>query len=253
MKTKLSLLVFFITQINTTHLSAQKFYATLAGGYAFSAPGNVIGTNYIFDLTNPSATRQENVYGTLGRGFNTSAIIGYMLTDYIAVETGYSYLAMEGHETGTGDPRYPEFYYLTELNSKMSRVFAALKITGGIRFKPYCKLGFMYGIGTEVTIDGVSVPYVSFNTYSGGSAPGGLGALGVEYKLKGRFWIFLEGNILYQVFSPDKLEVYDLTDTNTYELVDNWQTNNATQKLRQTFSFSSIGINAGIKFSFGGK
>lgn len=243
----------FLMLIGAANIDAQKFYVTLGGGYAFSAPGNVIGVNYISSVNNNLAINRENVYGTFGKGFNTNVVFGYMIEDYIGIEAGFSYLNVEGFETKFDDPRYSGLFYYTEHNANMSRVFAAIKITGGQRIKPYAKCGFVYGVGTEVKIDAITQPFIGYSTYLGGSSPGWFGALGVEYKLKGSLWVFLEGNVLYQVYSPGKLKLYGLTNTNTYELVDEWSSLNSNQLLRTTFPFSSIGINAGVKFLLGGK
>jgi hypothetical protein len=237
----------------TTISQAQKFYAVAGAGYAFSAPGNVLGSNFIPTGDSILSVDLENVYGTYGKGFNTGIGIGYMITDFIGIEVASSYLKSEKYELKSGDPRYPGLLYLTVLNAKMLRILAAVKITGGNKVKPYCRIGFIYGIGMQVTQDDVTWPDISSDKYYGGTAPGWLGAIGVDWALLKKLSFFCEGNFILQNYFPAKREIKNDLGTYSYDLVDKMNSANDTQRLKPSFPFSSIGINAGIKFSFGRK
>ena len=158
MKTKLIASVIFVVATVSFHAEAQKFYATLGGGYAFSAPGNIMLVNYNYTGPFGWSNKEENIYGTYGKGLTTNASVGYMLADFIGIEIGCSFIKTEQYEYQTNDFRNISFMYLTVMNSKITRIFSAVKITGGKRIKPYVKCGFVYGIGTEVTIDDVTSP-----------------------------------------------------------------------------------------------
>lgn len=164
----------------------------------------------------------------------------------------------------------------------MLRFIPALRISlGEGSFRPYAKLGLVIGLTTKF---GFTYDYQYTNTsgnvrlseqeieYTGGISIGAAGAIGANYYITDNIGIFAEVGVIAQEHAPKKSELVKYTDDgvdqlDTYttsmketEFVDEYTVTspNASQdspnkSLKQYHPFSSIGLNIGVTFAFGGK
>jgi hypothetical protein len=97
-------------------------------------------------------------------------------------------------------------------------------------------------------------PYIVTHKFSGGSSSGWFGTFGINFSAEEKTSFFFEANVYRQQFEPVKETVEACGATTlTYDLVDNPNPANPNEKQKPSFPFSSIGINAGVKFLLGGK
>jgi len=180
-----------------------------------------------------------------------------MFTDYIGAELGLAY-----HIGATYDVMDNAVQY--SYKGKMFRFIPALKITGGDNVKPYAKFGVVFGLAPKINVEvsGVQGGDVISGTkeLSGGTSTGWLGAFGLDFNGGSNLSVFVEFALIAQSYIPDKFESnitrangnVIVTEVDSRVLVDNRPDGASGQLLAPVEPFSSMGINAGIKLTFGG-
>jgi hypothetical protein len=248
MKTAKRTIFFLLPVLFAGTVSAQNLYLNIGAGYAFPSASQVIDVNH-------TSASDENVYGSFGKGFNFGAGIGYMFSDHIGAELGFSYLSGATCEVMDDAVLY-------EYHGKMFRIKPALKITAGDDVKPYAKFGVVFGVGTKVNVDISGVDgndvVAGEEELSGGTSTGWFGAFGLDFHASDRLSVFVELEAISQSWTPDKYEEsitftngnVSVTQVESRILVDERPDGAAGQALAPAEPFSSIGINAGIKLSF---
>lgn len=248
---------------------SQGIYFDLGLGYNFSAASSVLGV----ESTESSSGFETNevVCGSMGKGFGGGLGVGYMFSKNCGFEFNFSYLSGSEYEiksTGTG-------YLETQTaKGKMIRITPALRVaTSGEKIKGYCKFGPVIGVGTKVDVEetgsysmggGYSSSWNNEYNYSGGISVGLMGAAGIEFNLSDMFGIYFELNSISQSWAPKEMEFTETetnvgpfgvdteTDAGNVDFKDKVDDNDVDKELKEFIPFSSVGIKAGIKLTFGG-
>ena len=227
----------------------QGLYLNVGGGYNLSAGSQMIGINY-------TSTTAEAVYGSLGKGISFGAGLGYMFSENIGAELGFSYLSGAEFETNDFDTSGSS---AGTASGKMIRINPSLKLTAGEGIKPYAKFGIVLGLGTEVTVNAVAASpgfsYTEEIVYTEGMALGWSAAFGLDFPLSDKIAIFAEANLINQTWKPKKLEYtatgngfgFNFSESETYNLEEEVNFNSSNTDLSPALPFSSIGLHAGIK------
>ena len=228
---------------------AQGSYLNAGFGYGLSA-GDWLG------VTEPNGTA-NNVYGSFGRGLTLGLNTGYKVNDNAAFELGLWYVMGSSYQFIT------DFGSSGSSSHKVSgntfRVMPEIKITGGkTHNKLYAKFGFVLGIATKLNdAETFTSPAGSTDInhdFTAGTSHGWTGAFGIDFSEDLSTSFFLEANFCHQVFKPD-LETINIAgqDPVKFKLVDEPNPNDIDEKLRPFFSFSTITITAGVRFSSASK
>ena len=239
--------------------SAQKAYLTAGIGYGFSygAIVNDRGMPYTFNSAG----------ATLGKGMTYGFNIGYILdskqgivNQKAGIDLGIWYVAGSTYAVDHLDSN--STFVPSRFRGNTLRIMPALKIIWGNRHKFYVKAGALVGIMTEAQYEDeynvanicATSPYIATYKFSGGNSFGYVIALGINFSGDEKTSLFIEAAGCSEHFKPSK-ETIDAcgSPTVTYQLVDYADPNNPDERTRPTFTFSSIGINAGVKFLLGGK
>lgn len=241
---------------------------------------HVISTDH---SVNSGGTMVYQFKGSLAKGFNSGLFSGYQFTKHFAFELRIEKLfGTQQHASFTDDF---DAYHSTTLEyaakAKMLNLFSALRFTIGERnCKAYMRTGLVIGLGGEMVIDKKfitsSAPFTSSGSsetswkYSGRIAPGIATAIGGSYKL-GNFSVFGEVGIICQTWAPAKstrikttyngvdqlpnypvsYKEYEFTSDNV--MSGNIMNDQPSQRVKEYYSFSSIGVNVGLTYSFGKK
>src|SRR6185436_7111599 len=254
-------------QATTNRAIAQGAYVTAGMGYNLAAGSILLGFN---NTDNGVTSSETTVSGSLGKGISFGAGFGYMFTKNVGAELGFSYLSGSTY-TFTSTETEPfsngSLTSVSKIKGKLMRIAPAIKITAGEKLKPYAKFGVVIGLMPKAdedrTTSGMGISLNSTDRYSGGTSIGWTGALGMDLNLSSMFSIFLELNTITQSWSPGKDEYtrpeYDYslgypiqitkTGTITYVKTD---TGKPDEETKGYVPFSSFGVHAGIKISFGG-
>jgi opacity protein-like surface antigen len=236
--------------------NGQGLYVNVGAGYNLSAGSQVLGYN-------TTDSDFEIVKGSFGKGVSFGLGLGYMFGEHVGAELAFSYLSGAKFEFTDDDGT---FSGTTEAKGKMMRLTPALKITAGESFKPYAKFGLVVGIAPKIDVEGEETgPFGSSSTsedkLSGGMSLGFMGAAGVDIKVSEMLSVFIELNSINQSWAPEKNEwsytqtAAGITDeeSGTVTFDDTDSGTDEDTGLKNYFTFSSFGIHAGVKLSFGGK
>ena len=283
---KTSLLTVVICTLFAYKGWAQKgAFVTVNAGYGFR-----LGSQTSFDAnysSNNSSSKSEQVYMSLGKGFNFGGSIGYMFNQNLGVELGVTYLI--GAETTFSEKEnyssgsYTSMYnYTTSISAKMLQFKPTLIFCTGLgKIKPYAKFGAVLGKGA---IYGESAykssyydPYYGGDTYksthkmklNGGLAFGVNAAMGVTFPIGSRVQMFSEITMINMSYAPTKGELTEATqdgtnvlpdipvrykktefvDSYTYSYSSSPSESEPDKELKQKLPFGSIGANIGIRIS----
>lgn len=220
--------------ISSTGIFAQKFYISADAGYAFAINGdvgeysNIDYTNIDNDVTHvySNESSYEAVPFSLGKGFNFGGAFGYMFTDNIGFELGFSYL-QGSKTTGTrdgdvlktnnnGDIYNQNNKDVNSAYSQMFRITPTLVITPGFeKINPYGRFGAVVGFGSYIKETEITMTYSgtfwdneNINTqkekFEGGTTFGINAVIGLEYVLNDNLSLFGEVNYIGMRFTPSK-------------------------------------------------
>lgn len=253
--------VAMIVTVGAYQINAQGLYINAGVGYGMAAGKSQVGSN----ITVATATTEEGVYDSYGKGLNFGLGIGYMFNENIGAELGISYLM---GSTIDESITAPNFSGSTETKGKMIRLMPAVKITTGDDMKPYAKFGLVLGMGSKLEYDFSGSGDVGFGSgsvsetgeHSGGTSFGWMGAVGVEFPAGDKLSVYVELNNINLTWAPDEYE-YTYTDnfggsttteTKTIKFEDtDPDTDNSDVQLKEYSPFGSFGIGAGIKYTLG--
>ncbi|MEZ5084556.1 MAG: outer membrane beta-barrel protein [Bacteroidales bacterium] len=248
------------------NIMAQGAYVNVNVGYALCMGATTFEDFYNYTGGENSATI-EQVYLSLGKGFNFGGTIGYMFNDNVGAELGLSYLM--GGKTEAKD-QYTDGSDTYTLSSNMFRFIPSIVVRAGDEsVTPYAKFGAVIGTGSvmfeyEENYDGdVGMMKTKMN---GGIAFGINGALGVLFELGDNLDFFAEINAISMSYAPTKGEVTEATYNGT-DLLPNFTTyeretefvkeytynyetppsdTEPSQELKHALPFGSFGINVGV-------
>jgi len=253
MKIKLSLLfVFLITQfdfanaqLDSSHAAAPKFYATAEVGYAFeNFVSHVAGNVDFWDI--------KDLRGSLGTGFIPTIRAGYMLHPNVCFEVGISYVS--GLQQEFGPYEFSNGNSVTyKFDGRTIRIMPSFKFTTRTTFKSFATIGFIVGAATEANLEVIESSAYSKSVFTDGNALGWYASFGVDYKCKKNLSFFLKADLIYQTYYPTHGETDFYNDASGMPHIHRTHNYDTSQDDTHWFSFNSIGINLGIKFSFGGK
>ncbi len=258
-----------------SNVSAQDTYVKVSPGYSFgigeygvyqdrSASANSAGTGF--------NTTYKSVKLTYGSGLNFGGAIGHMVNENMGFELGISMLfsnsvtfkdAVSG---STSD--YSSTY---EESATMIRFMPAFVLSAGKKqVNPYAKFGLVLGKGSIVENYKESG---EFNIeqqmrFSGGTAVGFHSAVGLEVgSQKAKFF----GEVSYiglsyeptrgetELFTvngqdvmsqaPTYLKEFEVVEERTVSDTDPVVQTSPSKRMKQTFPFSSFGLNVGFRFT----
>jgi opacity protein-like surface antigen len=263
------------------------FYVDVNLGYGFSAgPQNFEPSVSTSTNSAGEVTRTDKVVkGSLGKGMRFGANAGYSFNGNIGAELGVNYLlgntisseqttssALSGYEfknTGT-----------QKLSARMLQLNPSIVLTTGNEgFTPYAKLGVVIGVAAKIKdllevkgtdLEGSTVSPVNISgerEFTGGIALGWSAAFGAKYALNETMSLFGEFNLINLTYAPTKGEVIGYTENGVdgidgqnvsifnFEYENEVTTNTSIPnsgniELKKHYSFSSIGIQVGLKISF---
>jgi len=255
-----------------SNVSFAQFYGNVNLGYGLGKSTMNIGDFSNYTYLSPTSFKDEQIYLSLGKGFNFGVTAGDMFNKNVGAEIGINYLlggkctAEDKYENGTGE---------YSLKAGMLRIIPAAKVSAGFeKINPYAKFGAVISFGTvkhEMKQTLGSITTTDIWCYKGGVAFGFMGALGVDYSINERIALFAELNTINQSYSPKKGELTEATyngedqlpDMTTsqkeIEFVDEVTTayeggdqsdSEPTKVLKQKFPLGSVGINFGLEIRF---
>jgi opacity protein-like surface antigen len=260
-----------VITLSTQDIKAQGAYLNLGAGYGIGMAGQNLGTNETYNSI-------EVVRGSLGKGFNTGVGFGYMFTENVGMEMNLNYLlGAKTTFTDNSSDNNPEDVRIISAN--MLRINPAMKFTFGETIKPYAKIGMVIGVAgkiTETNEDNSGAPLFptkveTTQEYTGGVSLGLTGALGVDIMFSEMIGMYVELGALAQSYAPTKSVItqYDIngaqhiTDLTTHDKETEYLSSydpaapdnddsKPDQRLKAYSPFSSIGLNVGVHFAFGG-
>jgi len=268
---------------------AQKIYFKGQVGYDFGflktqtnlTSENITTTNDSIFQTN-SYQSYQNSYAS-GLTFNIG--LGFMFTDYLGIELTGFYTSCRQQKFESQFKMKDELGYNVSGNYHyiLKGTYYGLKPSlnftlPGKDFRPYARIGAILGItklqekmDLYVFTDSPNyLPWAGMEytlVYKSKFTAGVNFCLGLEYKFLKRFWLFaeVEGNVLYYLpasatFTSYIVNQQDITGTlsvhdREFQFVSNYSDNDnlsagePTKTLPVRYSFSSIGVNLGLKFT----
>jgi opacity protein-like surface antigen len=175
--------------------ASAQFYVNVSAGYGIAAPGEVLGQNTTITATGGS---EENVYGTLGSGFQVGVTPGYFFTEHLGAELGVNYFF--GAETDIQETTTPFGTAKVTAHSNQLRLVPSIVLrTGGESVYGYAKAGLIMPVAgstiTNLDDSGAGGPgsgsTAEYET-KGRFATGFSGALGVNFAFGGNMGVFAE-------------------------------------------------------------
>lgn len=264
----ISIFVFCISLFLNRAFS-QGIFFSLNGGFANAIGTQTFGDFYNFTESSAFFT-DEQVYVSLGKGFNLGGTVGYMFNDNLGLELGVNYLfgseskAKDIYLDGTTD-------YL--MSSNMIRLNPSLILAAGMeKVDPYAKFGMIVGSGNidysiKESIEGDVAEQTL--TMDGGLAYGLNSSFGLLFKKSEPISFFTELSMINMSYAPVRGEITEATyngrdvlpslttNEKKFEYLDKIiytgslpRDSEPTQSLKVNYPFGSWGINAGIRLSF---
>lgn len=257
-------------------ISAQGLYVGLQGGYGFGTPGDKIGAETV--ITSTGDQTSTSIISSFGGGTNAGLNVGYMFTEHIGAELGFSYFL--GSEVTSDHVTVPTGELLVTRKTTQTRLAPSIVLTTGGDFAVYTKAGLMLPVGGSTIIDYSDETNPLATVDRGFEAKGAMsigfqGALGANYKLSDNLSIFGElsavnlrvksaSNTMTRsvVAGTDVLSLMDQYDIETVfvdELTSSsnnagynasYKTTDAKEDLASTTNFNGFFINIGVKYNF---
>jgi len=256
---------------------AQGAYVKIGGGYNVGI-GSQFGQN-AYSVTswnqdnNGFQTKEDvkRVRVNFGKGFTGSAAFGYMFTEQLGAEIEVGYLIGGKNNTSYQDIFNPDPEQSRQGNSEMYARMAtfqpslvmAIKLSENLNLQS--KFGIVTGKGTIFVNDSRTSGGFAISQeaeYKGGWGFGLQGALGLDYKLNGKYAVFSEIKMSNLSYAPTKYKLTKVTVNGVEEpylpehsetSLENSYTNEDFQRkvtLKYPFTFSTVGLQVGIKYNF---
>ncbi len=285
-KLKLLILIpIFLLGVFTSTLFSQGVYVEVNAGYntALGAQ-NMMG--FLNTTYSENTSTREQVDISLGKGFNGGVAVGYMFTKKVGAEIDVSYLFGE-KTTATYSEHSSGYYYdysyesKNSMSSEMLRFNPSIVFDAGMEgFSPYAKFGVILGTGSiimeyesESEGDYYSSDFYGKIKNNGGLAFGLNATLGASVGINNNLAFFGELNMINMSYAPTKGEIIEymvdgedrldeMTDNEkkveyvnkvTYDYSDPHDPSEIQKELKQKYPFGSVGINVGLRMTFGAK
>lgn len=257
-------------------VSAQSLYVGLQGGYGFGTPGDKVGTSTVVSSTGDQTT--TNNITSYGGGTNVGLNVGYMFSEHVGAELGFSYFL--GSEVTSDMVSVPTGDLTVMRKSTQMRLAPSIVLTTGGDFALYTKAGLVLPVGGSTIInyvDGTNPNSVVERDFEakGAMSLGFQGAIGANYKLSDNLSIFGElSAVNLRIKSASNtmtrnstngtdvislMDTYDKETTFVDELGPNsnnagynsdYKNTEAKEDLASTTNFNGFFINIGVKYSF---
>jgi hypothetical protein len=286
---KTNLILVAVLLLSAIQGTAQRFYVGANGGYAIPFLKQFITTNET-NTTNSSSgsgsssstAEASKVYGNFGSGANIGITAGYFLTTNLAAELGYTYFM-----TGSIKATYKSTDFnngtITNQNTQEITFNSSLYcFSGGIKYAYPQRFGTIYSRAglllakSEITYDvnstnsgsSPSSSRESSTTLSGPLYMGGYASLGFQKSITPVLSVF--GEVTFQLlqFTPQKSAITKL-NVNGQDQLSSLTTrdkeisyeesytssstdpNSPRKGIIQGMNFSSVGVKAGVIYTFG--
>jgi hypothetical protein len=259
--------------------SAQGFYGDINVGYGLGAPNYVMGTTQTLTLSpmlTVTESKEENIYGSIGQGFNLALTPGYMINEHIGIELGINYFMGAQKTIQETKTNNASLYSSRKAQSNQLRLIPSVVVSsGGEKISVYAKGGLVIPVigvtnieidGSElvVTGQGLMAKRTEVETeFKGKVSLGFRGALGVNYRMSDKLSIFGELQqtnlfikqdkntiVSYKVNNVDVMGglTTEQKETNYVDEITN--SSAANQELAGKTNFNQFGINIGVKYKF---
>lgn len=261
--------------LSTGMVSAQNLYVGVHGGYGFGVPSEQLGTTEVITATGQTST---NNFGSFGGGLDVGLNVGYMFTEHLGAELGFSYFS--GSTVTSDKVTVPTGELTVDLKSTQMRLAPSLVLSTGGDFAVYGKAGLVLPVGgsTIVNYRDATNPLSTVETdfeAKGALSLGFQGAIGVSYNVSDNLSIFGElagvnlriksasntitRNIVGGTDILSLMDTYDKETTFVDELSASsnnsnynaaFSTESPKEALATTANFNALFINVGVKFNF---
>ncbi len=268
MKTNIFLVILALWAQN---VSAQNFFVSAQSGYALGASQQSLSMlDYQSYSVFTGISERNQIYLSLGKGFNAGLSCGYNFNNNVALNLGVSYLIgskTEAHQT------FSSSIYDYSMSAKMLRLIPSISISTDFeRLDVYARVGVIIGFG-NVKFDSkqFSGQNIEESTLilNGGPAFGINSGIGTLFSISDKLSLFGEIDMMNMAYSPNKgimtnstyngIDQLPTLTTNEKELefLDSYtETDNSDQDaIPQKFPkcklpFGSIGLNIGLRINF---
>lgn len=248
------------------------FYVGVHGGYSLPiATQNINHLNFSNETEQDGGNRFDDILLSLGKGGNAGINIGYMFNQNLGAELGVDYLFGTKYDAKYRDPSDPDYTFDQYLSAKMVQFKPSVVLrTSYDQITPYAKLGFVIGVGSTIKYE--ENEHFGSNNYEyememkEGVGFGLNGAIGLDYALNNNMSVFGEITAVSMNYAPKKgyvtqalqngtdylpeLSVRDKEIEFLDDFTDNGSANEPEKQQRQSYPFSSIGLNLGLKYRF---
>lgn len=281
------LIVSAVALCTSTISMAQGAYLKVGGGYGFGTNKSTINSYFLreflvetaqFSLLEQSMFNYENnqievIKKSLGQGGSFGIAGGYMFSKHIGAELGLSYFIGQKIDSKLLDP--PSSSIVEEKKANTFFVNPSLVVAAGAEgVNPYARVGALIGVAPKIsstlTLTDPNDVVVITDELTGGIAVGFSAALGITYPISPKISVF--GELAYNGLSykPTQREITKVTEngvnkavTDVYDFVkhpikdivpDQYFDKgfDADSELSHSYPFSSLGLNLGVQFNFGG-
>jgi len=261
----LSILGFIVQNVYS-----QKFYFSLSPGYNFNfKPLSSWYPEWYNYSSDGTSEKYEQKHHTLGKGFTVSSAIGHWFSEHIATELEFLYKFEDKTKTKY---QSPDLSLNATLSTMMYSIMPTFVLASGEEnIKVYTKVAPMISFSklkqdsrTEDTL-GLELKTIEFY---GAASLGIMTKVGIKYKTTEKLSLFAEVGMMNLSYSPKRAKIikdtyngvdilpYLPTSQKEVEFVDaytydsnNVDSNKPAQSLKQSHSFSSVGINVGIVYT----
>jgi hypothetical protein len=252
----IALTVIAFLLVGTTTVLSQGMYLRFNGGYGLGAGTQSIGHN---QTITPTGTSTEGVFGSFGEGLKLGASAGYMFTEHLGAELGFSYWSGKsvsyGSKTTTSD-----FFSNTWKSWGIVAVPSAVLSAGLKTINPYARVGLVLGLlrtSEEISQRNGASTLQAKVEENGGMSLGYTGALGISIPTGNGVDIFVEAVLNSITYSPSRYEitkyVVDLQDqlpglkNKTFEYRETLTATDTNVLPAVRRPFSSIGFAIGVR------
>lgn len=240
---------------------AQGFFVTVNAGYGLGSGTQYLGRNSTY--VDAGSRSYEGVSGSFGEGVKLGFSAGYMFTENLGVDLGFSYWlgnTIEINYYNAPDNRE----YLKWSGSGFVAVPSIVVATGMSPINPYARFGAVVGILKTKRENGDIGPNNRIESTveeTGNIAFGFAGAVGVTVPVGGAVDLYAEAVLHSVTYSPDQAELtkYSVNGADQLPSIqnkvtkyeDDWNSredtpaNNISQAVRRPFS--SIGFAIGAR------
>jgi len=257
---KINLLLLIFSILSILKSNAQGFYTKIGFRVGFETSQHSTLNNYT-QIEDGNYTI-ESVKLSLGAGAYPEFSIGYMINKNIGFQIAFSRPSGNNISTSQTFPLLSDYENTLSINGQMDQITPGIMIiTEEGKLKPYAKFGLVIGIG-KIAINTVRYHIYDLTFYpaydlnrtnyrielNGGFAIGVNSGLGVNYSLDDNFNLFTEFNFISLNYTPtNKYETEETSPVDGYYFFPN---NGPKPNIPESYSFSSIGGNFGIMYSF---